>query len=33
VRVDDMREAYWQQRFNGARRVQAGKLQNEPVKN
>jgi cell wall-associated NlpC family hydrolase len=32
VRVDDMREAYWQQRFNGARRVQAGKLQNEPVK-
>jgi cell wall-associated NlpC family hydrolase len=33
VRVDDIREAYWQQRFNGARRVQAGKLQNEPVKN
>ena len=33
VRVDDMREAYWQQRFNGARRVQAGKLQNEPIKN
>ena len=33
VRVDDMREAYWQQRFNGASRVQAGKLQNEPVKN
>jgi cell wall-associated NlpC family hydrolase len=33
VRVDDMREAYWQQRFNGARRVQAGKIQNEPVKN
>jgi cell wall-associated NlpC family hydrolase len=33
VRVDDMREAYWQQRFNGARRVQADKLQNEPVKN
>ena len=33
VRLDDMREAYWQQRFNGARRVQAGKLQNEPVKN
>jgi len=33
VRMDDMREAYWQQRFNGARRVQVGKLQNEPVKN
>lgn len=33
VRVDDMREAYWQQRFNGARRVQPGKIQNEPVKN
>ena len=33
VRVDDMREAYWQQRFNGARRVQVDKLQNEPVKN
>ena len=32
VRVDDMREAYWQQRFNGARRVQVDKLQNEPVK-
>jgi len=29
VRVDDMREAYWQQRFNGARRVQVDKLQNE----
>jgi len=23
IRVDDMREAYWQKRFNGARRVQA----------
>ena len=33
VRVDDLREAYWQQRFNGARRVQVDKLQNEPVKN
>ena len=33
VRVDDMREAYWQQRFNGARRVQVDKLQNELVKN
>ena len=33
VRVDDMREAYWQQRFNGARRVQVDKLQNAPVKN
>jgi len=33
VRVDDMREAYWQQRFNGARRVQVDKLQNEPFKN
>ncbi|MEY3922759.1 MAG: Murein DD-endopeptidase MepH precursor [Pseudomonadota bacterium] len=33
VRVDDMREAYWQKRFNGARRVQIDKLQNEPVKN
>jgi cell wall-associated NlpC family hydrolase len=33
VRVDDMREAYWQQRFNGARRVQVDKLQNEPLKN
>jgi cell wall-associated NlpC family hydrolase len=33
VRVDDMREAYWQQRFNGARRVQVDKLQNEPAKN
>lgn len=31
VRVDDMREAYWQQRFNGARRVQVDKLQNEPL--
>ena len=33
VRMDDMREAYWQKRFNGARRVQVDKLQNEPVKN
>jgi cell wall-associated NlpC family hydrolase len=33
VRVDDMREAYWQQRFNGARRVQVDKLQNESSKN
>ena len=33
VRVDDMREAYWQQRFNGARRVQVDKLQNESAKN
>ena len=33
VGVDDMREAYWQQRFNGARRVQVDKLQNEPLKN
>ncbi len=33
IRVDDMREAYWQQRFNGARRVQVDKLQNEPFKN
>ena len=33
VRVDDMREAYWQQRFNGARRVQVDKLRNEPLKN
>lgn len=24
IRVDDMREAYWQKRFNGARRVQPG---------
>ena len=33
VRMDDMREAYWQNRFNGARRVQADKLQAEPAKN
>ena len=33
VRVDDMREASWQNRFNGARRVQADKLQAEPTKN
>ena len=33
VRVDDMREAYWQNRFNGARRVQTDKLQAEPTKN
>ena len=31
VRVDDMREAYWQKRFNGARRVQSEKLQAEPA--
>jgi cell wall-associated NlpC family hydrolase len=24
IRVDDMRSAYWQKRFNGARRVQPG---------
>ena len=33
VRVDDMREAYWQKRFNGARRVQSDKLQAEPAQN
>ena len=33
VRVDDMREAYWQKRFNGARRVQSDKLQAEPNAN
>jgi len=33
VRVDDMREAYWQKRFNGARRVQSEKLQAEPAQN
>jgi len=33
VRVDDMREAYWQKRFNGARRVQSDKLQAEPNTN
>ena len=33
VRMDDMREAYWQKRFNGARRVQVDNLQNEPAKN
>jgi len=33
VRVDDMREAYWQKRFNGARRVQSDKLQAEPNPN
>ena len=33
VRVDDMREAYWQKRFNGARRVQSDKLQAEPLQN
>ena len=32
VRVDDMREAYWQNRFNGARRVQADKLPLGPAK-
>ena len=33
VRVDDMREAYWQKRFNGARRVQSDKLQVDPAQN
>ena len=33
VRVDDMREAYWQKRFNGARRVKSDKLQAEPAAN
>ena len=33
VRVDDMREAYWQKRFNGARRVQSDKLHAEPTTN
>ena len=33
VRVDDMREAYWQKRFNGARRVQVDKLEAEPAQN
>jgi cell wall-associated NlpC family hydrolase len=33
VRVDDMREAYWQKRFNGARRVQSDKLQADPTQN
>ena len=33
VRVDDMREAYWQKRFDGARRVQSEKLQAEPAQN
>ena len=33
VRVDDMREAYWQKRFNGARRVQSDKLQADPAPN
>ncbi|MDE3233451.1 MAG: C40 family peptidase [Pseudomonadota bacterium] len=33
VRVDDMREAYWQKRFNGARRVQSDKLQADPAQN
>ena len=33
VRVDDMREAYWHKRFNGARRVQSDKLQAEPAQN
>jgi len=28
-----MREAYWQKRFNGARRVQSEKLQAEPAQN
>lgn len=33
VRVDDMREAYWQKRFNGARRVQSDKLQSDTTSN
>ena len=33
VRVDDMREAYWQKRFNGARRVQSDKLQADTTSN
>jgi cell wall-associated NlpC family hydrolase len=33
VRVDDMREAYWQKRFNGARRVQSDKLQTDTASN
>jgi cell wall-associated NlpC family hydrolase len=33
VRVDDMREAYWHKRFNGARRVQSDKLQADPAPN
>ena len=33
VRVDDMREAYWQKRFNGARRVQSDKIQADPAPN
>lgn len=33
VRIDDMREAYWQKRFNGARRVEPEKLSADPVKN
>jgi cell wall-associated NlpC family hydrolase len=33
VRVDDMREAYWQKRFNGARRVKSDKLQTDPSQN
>jgi cell wall-associated NlpC family hydrolase len=33
VRVDDMRDAYWQKRFNGARRVPSEKLQTEAIQN
>ena len=33
VRIDDMREAYWQKRFNGARRVEPEKLSADPVNN
>jgi len=33
VRIDDMREAYWQKRFNGARRVETDKILVEPLKN
>ena len=32
VRVEDMRQAYWDRRFNGARRVQAESGGAEPVK-
>ena len=33
VRVDDMREAYWQKRFNGARRVRSDKFQADTASN
>ena len=32
VRVEDMRQAYWDRRFNGARRVQAESGSAEPAK-